>query len=118
MVTTTQVMGNAVPKQFQQIASPWHTVVVLAVAGLNALRAALYANHARAGLGTSRSQLYLRTIAIECAFLALVALGLWLRGSSLQNILGERWRSAGQMLRDLAVGLGLWLVAIILVSVL
>ena len=94
MVTTTaQMMGNAVPKRFQQIASPWHTVVVLALAGLNALRAAIYANHARAGLGTSRSQLYLRTIAVECAFLALVAVGLWLRGNSLQNILGERWRS-------------------------
>jgi membrane protease YdiL (CAAX protease family) len=92
--------------------------VVLVLAGVNALRAALYANHARAGLGTSRSQLYLRTIAFECAFLAVVALGLWLRGSSLRNILGERWRSMGQMLRDLGIGLGLWFVAIIVVSLL
>lgn len=114
----TQTIANAVPKRFQQIASPWHTVVVLLLAGLNALRAAIYANHARAGLGTSRSQLYLRTIAFECAFLAVVAVGLWLRGSSLQNILGERWRNMGQMLRDLGVGLGLWFVAIIVVSVL
>lgn len=88
------------------------------LAGLNALRAAIYANRARAGLGTSRSQLYLRTIAFECAFLAVVAVGLWLRGSSLQNILGERWRSMGQMLRDLGIGVALWFVTIIAVSVL
>jgi len=114
----TQTIANAVPKRFQQIASPWHTVVVLVIAGLNAYRAAIYSNHARAGLGTSRSHLYMRTIAFECAFLAVVALGLWLRGSSLQSIFGERWRSVGPMLRDLGTGVALWFVAIIVVSVL
>src|SRR6266481_1988000 len=114
----TQTIANAVPKRFQQIASPWHTLVVLVLAGLNALRAAIYANHARTGLGISRSHLYMRTIAFECAFLAVAALGLWLRGSSLQTIFGERWRSMGQMLRDLGTGVALWLVAIIVVSIL
>jgi membrane protease YdiL (CAAX protease family) len=114
----TQTTGNVVPKRFLQIASPWHTVVVLVIAGLNAYRATIYAAQARAGLGTSRSYLYLRTIAFEWAFLAVVSLGLWLRGSSLQNILGERWRSMRQMLRDLGVGVVLWFVAIIVVSAL
>jgi len=114
----TQAIANAVPERFRRIASPWYTVVVLVLAGLNAYRATIYANHARAGLGTSRSHLYLRTIAFACAFLAVVALGLWLRGSSLQTIFGERWRSMGKMLRDLGVGLGLWFVAIIVLSVL
>jgi hypothetical protein len=30
----TQTIANAFPKRFQQIASPWHTVVVLVLAGL------------------------------------------------------------------------------------
>ena len=111
-------VANTVPERFQRIASPWHTLVVLVIAGLNAYRAAIYANHARAGLGASRSHLYLHTIAFECAFLAVVALGLWLRLSSLQTIFAERWRSMGQILRDLGVALGLWFVAIIVVSVL
>src|SRR5258706_997071 len=114
----TQTIANAVPKRFQEIASPWHTLVVLVLAGLNALRAAIYANHARTGLGISRSHLYMRTFAFECAFLAVVALGLWLRGSSLQTIFGERWRSMGQMLRDLGTGAALWLLAVIVVSIL
>jgi hypothetical protein len=62
--------------------------------------------------------MYMRTIAFECAFLAVVALGLWLRGSSLQTIFGERWRSMGQMLRDLGIGVALWFASIIVVSVL
>lgn len=86
--------------------------------GTEAYRAAIYANHARAGLGTSRSHMYMCTIAFECAFLAVVALGLWLRGSSLQTIFGERWRSMGQVLRDLGIGVALWFAAIIVVSVL
>ena len=114
----TQTIANAVPERFHRIASPWHTLVVVVIAGLNAYRAAIYANRARAGLGTSRSHMYLRTIAFECAFLAVVALGLWLRGSSLQAIFGERWRSMAQMLRDLGIGVALWFVAIIVVSVL
>jgi membrane protease YdiL (CAAX protease family) len=111
-------MANAAPERFHRIASPWHTLVVVVIAGLNAYRAAIYANRARAGLGASRSHMYLRTIAFECAFLAVVALGLWLRGSSLQAIFGERWRSMAQMLRDLGIGVALWFVAIIVVSVL
>jgi hypothetical protein len=95
----TQTIANAVPERFQRIASLWHTVVVLVITELNAYRAAIYANHARAGLGTSRSRMYMRTIAFECAFLAVVALGLWLRGCSLQTIFGERWRSMGQVLK-------------------
>jgi membrane protease YdiL (CAAX protease family) len=104
--------------QLELIASPWHTLIVLVIAALNAFRAAIYANQARAGLGTSRSHLYLRTIAFECAFLALVTLGVWLRGSSLQTIFGQRWRSVGQVYRDLGSGLALWFVAIVAVSIL
>src|ERR1700739_1106545 len=114
----TQTIATAVPERLQRIASPWHTVLVLVIAGLNAYRATIYANHARAGLGASRSHMYIRTIAFEGAFLAMVALGLWLHGSSLQNILGERWRSMGQMLRDLGIGVALRFVAIIVVSLL
>src|SRR5258708_31017796 len=100
------------------MAGVWPTLVGLVIGALNAFRAAMYANRARAGLGTSRSHLYLRTIAFECAFLALVALGVWLRGSSLQTIFGQRWRSFAQVFRDLGSGLALWFVAIIVVSIL
>ena len=117
-MNSAQLTKASSEQQRQLIASPWHTLIVVVIALLNAYRASIYAAQARTGLGTSRSYLYLRIIAFEFAVLAVVALGLWLRGSSLQNILGERWRSMGQMLRDLGIGVALWFVAIIVVSVL
>jgi len=117
-MNTAQLTKASSEQQLQLIASPWHTLIVVVIALLNAYRASISAAQARSGLGTSRSYLYLRIIAFEFAVLAVVALGLWLRGSSLQNILGERWRSMGQMLRDLGIGVALWFVAIIVVSVL
>jgi len=118
IMDTVHLSGASSEPQLELIASPWHTLIVLVIAALNAFRAAIYANHVRAGLGTSRSHLYLRTIAFECAFLALVTLGVWLRGSSLQTIFGQRWRSVGQVFRDLGSGLALWFVAIVAVSIL
>jgi len=117
-MNSAQLTKASSEQQRQLIASPWHTLIVVVIALLNAYRASIYAAQARTGLGTSRSYLYLRIIAFEFAVLAVVALGLWLRDSSLQNILGERWRSMGQMLRDLGIGVALWFVAIIVVSVL
>ena len=115
-MNTAQLAKPSSEQQLQLIASRWHTLIVVVIALLNAYRASIYAAQARTGLGTSRSYLYLRVIAFEFAVLAAVAQGLWLRGSSLQNILGKRWRSRGQMLRDLGIGVALWFVAIIVVS--
>ena len=102
----------------QLLASPWHTAIVAAIAAFNAYRGVIYAAQSRAGLGSSRSYMYLRTMAFEILFLAIVALGVRLRGGSLQTIFGQRWRSAGQMLRDLGFGLALWFVSILVASVL
>jgi membrane protease YdiL (CAAX protease family) len=102
----------------QWIASPWHTAIVVVIAALSAYRGAIHAAQSRAGLGPSRSYMYLRTMAFEILFLAIVALGVRLRGNSLHTIFGPRWRSAGQMLRDLRIGLALWFVSIVGVSLL
>jgi membrane protease YdiL (CAAX protease family) len=100
------------------IASPWHTLLVLAVALLNAYRAAIHAVSARAGLGPSRPYMYLRTMFFECLFLALVVFGVRLRGTPLESIFGPRWRSVSQVFRDLGLAVLLLLVSTLLVSVL
>jgi len=103
---------------YRLIASPWHTLFVLAVAFLNAYRAAIHAASARAGLGPSRPSMYLRMIVFECLFLALVVFGVRLRGTPLESIFGPRWRSATQIFRDLGLGVLLLLVSTLVVSVL
>ena len=49
--------------------------------------------------------LYNRTILFESLTLALVLAGVWLHGSSLFTVMGDRWRSVGQFLRDVAIAL-------------
>lgn len=118
MTTATHVLPRSAPEPLRLIASPRHTLFVMAVGALNAYRAAIQAAHVRAGVIPSRPHMYFRTMVFEFAFLAIVAFGVWLRGESLQTIFGRRWRSVGQAFHDLGFGLALWLVAIIVVSVL
>src|SRR5215470_16770933 len=90
--------GTEAPKQrgtgsLSLIASPWHTVIVLAILGLDAYMALRRASEARAGMGPGRPAIYLRTIATEWLVLAVVVIGVRLRGASLESVFGERWRS-------------------------
>jgi membrane protease YdiL (CAAX protease family) len=59
--------------------------------------------------------MYERTILFEWLVLGLVLVGVWLNGSSLFAVLGDRWRSSRQFLRDVGIGL-LFLIASIMVT--
>ncbi len=100
------------------VASPWHTLMVIAFGALNAYRGILGAAAARAGTGQGRTQMYLRTIAIEILFLGIVVVGIRLWGTPFEVLFGQRWKSMGQMARDLGLGLLLLVSATVLVSVL
>jgi len=100
------------------LASPWHTVVVILVWGVNTFSSAIHAGQSRAGAGPGRPGIYLRTMAFEIVLLGIVVAGVWLRGAALRNLFGSRWASVGQMLRDLGIGVGLLIVATAVVSIL
>src|SRR5260221_1811252 len=108
---TTELLPKSETQPRGLIASPWHTVLVLIVVALTALRAAIFAAHSRSGLGPNRPVMYLRTILFELLVLAIVVGGVRLRGASLRVIFGQRWRSLGQATGDLGVGIALWFVA-------
>lgn len=112
-----QSLALSVVSQKQRIASYWHTALVVAVVALNAYRGVIFTARVRQGLVPDRAEMYLRTMLIEIVILGIVALGVWRGGVSLQTIFGERWRRAGQVLGDLGLGMGLWLVALIVVSI-
>ena len=109
--------GSDIPRAYL-LASPWHTVFVLLVLGLYAYWATIRAARAQAGLGPSRPTMYLRTIFFELLFLGIVVAGVKLRGGSLQSVLGQRWKSVGQVFADLGLGIGLLILSTLLVSVL
>jgi membrane protease YdiL (CAAX protease family) len=102
----------------QLLASPWHTLLVFAVELLIAYRAVIGATNAHAGLGLTRTHMYLRTMLSEILVLALVILGLKLRGTPLAAIFGQRWRSVSRVFRDLGLGLLLLFISTIVASTL
>lgn len=100
------------------LASPWHTLIVLVVWGVNSYFAAIHAGVSRARMGQGRPGIYLRTMAFEIVLLGIVAAGVWLRGESLGNLFGTRWASVGQIFRDLGIGVVLLIVATMVTSIL
>jgi CAAX protease family protein len=116
MATQPKVKSGA--SSIALIASPIHTAIVIALGVANAARGVWFAGRVRAGLLPDRPTLYLRTILFECVMLSVALAGLKLRGTPLQVVLGKRWRSAGEMFRDVGIGIALWFATLILVSLL
>jgi membrane protease YdiL (CAAX protease family) len=97
------------------VAALWHLVFVLGLIAALAYWGKLRSDHARLLLNPDRVKMYERTILFEWLVLGLVLVGVWLHGTSLFAVLGDRWRSSREFLRDVGIGL-LFLIASILVS--
>lgn len=100
------------------VASPWHAVLVVVALGLYAYWGTIRAARAQAGLGPSRPAMYLRTFFFELLFLGIVLIGVKLRHASLESVLGQRWKSAGQVFLDLGLGIALLFLSLLLGAIL
>lgn len=87
-----------------RIAHPLHTAALLAIQGVLAVRGIIHANQVRAAGNSSNVSMYLRTIATEWLLLGFVILGVWLAKAPLTTVLGQRWRSARDVFRDIGIG--------------
>lgn len=97
------------------VASPWHTIVVLAVIAALIFRGKWQVEQMRAMANPDHIKLYTRTILSEWLTLALILVGVWLHGSSFASVMGRQWRSLREFLRDAGIAL-LFLVVTIIVS--
>jgi membrane protease YdiL (CAAX protease family) len=113
METDTRAETPRDTDTFRAVASPWHTVVLLAVIMASVLWGKFHAEQMRAMANPDRIGNYKRIILSEWLTLALVLAGVWLRGSSLLLVMGDRWRTVRQFLRDVGIGL-VFLVATIM----
>jgi membrane protease YdiL (CAAX protease family) len=59
-------------------------------------------------------QLYLFTALIEWFMFALVVVGVSRKGLSMSAIVGDRWRSRRQLLRDVGISAAFWIIAVVL----
>ena len=99
------------------MAPAWHTALLLIAICLIAYRSHLRADMLRTLAHPDRMRLYQLTILSEWLMLGLVLAGLWLAGSSPLTVLGERWRSAREVFRDLGIGLVFLILTIAITSI-
>jgi membrane protease YdiL (CAAX protease family) len=99
----------------EPIASPMHFAIVLALMAVWGFGGAADAGaiaHAR----INRVVFYVVTMIIEWLMLGLVLFGVRRHGSPYSTVLGERWRSATEVARDIGVAAAFWLVSAVVLS--
>lgn len=96
------------------VASQIHMILVTAAVGAWAFCFKLLADQLSMARNPNRVRFYLVAILMEWLMFALVVAGVRRSGASLSAVLGDRWHSAGQVLRDIGIAAGFWIAAAIL----
>ena len=107
-------LASSESDRYPRVASPVHTIVVLAALGGWAFSAKILADQLRVAPNPNRVRLYLLTLLIEWIFFALVLIGVRRSGVSVFLVLGERWNSFRQVLRDIGIAAVFWIAAAML----
>ncbi len=107
----TSVPAQPTSDRYPRVASPLHTILIIAGLAAWTLGAKLLAGQLRAAANPNRVRGYLVTICIEWFFFLLVLMGVRLNGTSVFVVLGDRWQSARQLLRDIGIAAAFWVVA-------
>ncbi len=98
--------------RYPRVASPLHTLIVLVVLGVWAFLAKIFTDQLGAAAHPSRVRTYLLTICVEWFVFVLVVAGVRLSGASVLLVLGDHWQSGRQVLRDIGIAFGFWIVAV------
>ena len=103
--------------RFRPIAARLHTVLVLALLAGWAYWEKIDSDQMRAAANPDRIGFYTRILLFEWFMFAIVVLGVRLNGSSLHTVLESRWRSGRELLRDIGIATGFWIVWILVLSI-
>jgi len=112
----THEVGREESELEKPLTSPWFLVLVLALVAFWSFRGAVGADAIARIARIGRPLLYLRTIVFEWVLLGVVLFGLRLGGTSHQTILGNRWRSGREVMRDIGIAAAFWVVSTIVLS--
>jgi membrane protease YdiL (CAAX protease family) len=104
--------------RYHRVASPIHTILVLAVIGAWTIGHKIFTDQLSATANPSRVRFYLATLFYEWLLFVVVVVGVRRSGASAITVLGERWHSVREVLRDIGIGLGFWIVTVMLLWIL
>jgi membrane protease YdiL (CAAX protease family) len=102
--------------RFEPVASVVHTVFLLFILGAVAT-VGYYSLHRQGSMRQPNHLFtYIATMAWEWLLVGYVYWGLRRRGKTMQNIVGESWKSASDFFIDIAIAFGFWIGAIVVLS--
>src|SRR5258708_33832787 len=92
--------------------SPIHTIFVLGVLGGWAFYGKILPDPLGAAANPSRVRWYVPTLLLEWLLFALVVAGVRHSGAPVLIVLGDRWHSVRQVLRDIGIAAAFWIVSV------
>jgi uncharacterized protein len=98
--------------RYARVASPIHTILVLAAMGGWTIGHKIFADQLSATANPDRVHFYVATLLYEWVLFVLVLVGVRRSGASALMVLGEHWHSGRQVLRDIGIAVGFWIVAL------
>jgi membrane protease YdiL (CAAX protease family) len=110
----TSPLAQSASDRYPKIASPIHTILVLAALAGWAFWHKSFADQLSASANPNRVRFYIVTLIYEWLLFVLVVAGVRHRGASVLVVLGRHWHSARELLRDIGVAAGFWIVAAVL----
>ncbi len=114
----TSALAQSTSDRCTRVASPLHTILVLAVLGGWAFWHKISVDQLSAAANPNRVRFYLVTLFFEWLLFVLVLAGVRVHGASVLLVLGDHWHSVRQVLRDIGIAAGFWIVAWVLLWVL
>ena len=110
----TPALDQPASDRHPQIASPIHTILVLAALAGWAFWHKSFADQLSAAANPNRVRFYIVTLLYEWLLFVLVVAGVRHHGASVLVVLGDHWHSVREVLRDIGIAAGFWIVAAIL----
>jgi uncharacterized protein len=96
----------------QPLAAPLHTFVLLLVIAIWAVWGFVLSNRMRVSAHPHRVSMYVLTVLWEWCVVAFIYFGVRGRGVTMRNLIGGRWVTPFEFLRDWAVAAVFWFVAL------
>jgi membrane protease YdiL (CAAX protease family) len=100
--------------RYPRLASPIHTILVLAAIAGWTIGHKIFTDQLSASANSNRVGFYVVTLFYEWLLFVSVVVGLRRSGASAVMVLGEHWHSVRQVLWDIGIAAGFWIVAAIL----
>jgi len=110
----TSALAQSAPDRYPRVAGSLHTILVLATLAGWAFWGKTLADQLSAAASPNRVRFYAVTLLFEWLLFVFVLAGVRQSGASVLVVQGDHWHSGRQVLRDIGIAAGFWIISAIL----